>query len=275
MKKKKIAIVSKRKATGRLNSFIQNHSPSPGYLPLVHVTRAYAFAEILSGEALQPRQCPVFNEKLTYLFYGRPAYRAKDGNNVRLQFEWPIVFLFDPHKISSIKRVFPFDTGAFELELYNQFFAKESQKEDFELEPSLSSATKLVSAFYLDQHEYYLGRTRKNVELPDFEFEAHGIHELAQLPGAQGETSIHRPRDERSSAIEIQLGKALQFSDALLAVVLPLPYMSNKQVQEALTRWKVKELETYLTLHNLGGEAWVGQIYTIVEKLYRRLGYPK
>jgi hypothetical protein len=57
---------------------------------------------MLEGDTLEPYECDVFNERLIYMFYGRPAYRAKDGNNARLEFEWPIVFIFDPDKITGI-----------------------------------------------------------------------------------------------------------------------------------------------------------------------------
>src|SRR6266705_1300157 len=110
-----------RKAYGRLNRFIARQVPVDGLLPLVHITRAYAFDYIVDGDTLEPSACEVFKEKILYLFYGRPAYRAKEGNNARLEFEWPIVFVFNPEKISEIKRIFPFDTGAFAQQLYAEF----------------------------------------------------------------------------------------------------------------------------------------------------------
>jgi hypothetical protein len=67
----------KRKAAGRLAAFVSSQTPIAGLLPLVHITRAYAFDTILDGDTLEPKPCDIFNEKLIYLFYGRPAYRAK------------------------------------------------------------------------------------------------------------------------------------------------------------------------------------------------------
>jgi hypothetical protein len=71
----------KRPASGRFNEFIRGQLPATGKLPLVHVSRGYDFDAILRGDFLTPQPCKVFNRKLIYLFYGRPAYRAKDGNN--------------------------------------------------------------------------------------------------------------------------------------------------------------------------------------------------
>jgi hypothetical protein len=263
----------KRRAVGRLNRLVKGQSPATGKLPLVHITRAYAFDEMLDAHGLDPQYCDVFRENLVYLFYGRPAYRAKEGNNARLEFEWPIVFIFDPDKMTNIKRLFSFDTGAFKLKFYEDFFDNKSELLDFELEPTLETARKLVSAFYVDHKEYYHGASRKNVALGHREFEAQGIFELARLPGVQGTKSLHRVRDERSSAIELQIDATINFRDSLLAVILPEPYLDDDEIKDALVRWEVKEIETYATLHNLSGEAWVGQIYEITRKLYGKLGY--
>jgi hypothetical protein len=265
----------KRRAEGRLNRLILQQTPVAPALPLVHITRAYAFDEILEGDTLDPKECGVFKEQLTYLFYGRPAYRAKDGNNARLEFEWPIVFIFDPQRLSAIRRLFPFDTGAFALGIYDHFFAKDSRVEDFVLDPTLDAATKIVGALYVNNEEYYLGGTRKNVDIPHRQFELQGLYELARLPGIQGASSMWQKRDERSSAIEIQFDQPLPLTDTLIAVILPKPYMDDSDIKDALQRWRVKEIETYGTIHNIGGEAWVGQIYAIVQRLYDRLGYFK
>jgi hypothetical protein len=259
-----------RRAEGRLNKFVQPNPPAAGKLPFVHMTRAYAFDEMLDENALQPTHCEVFDESLIYLFYGRPAYRAKDGRNARLEFEWPIVFVFDPDKIPQLKRVFPFDTGAFKLKLYEEFFDKRAKIEDFEIETSLEGIRKLVGTFYLDHKEYF-----KNVPLGRRQFEAQGIYEMSRLPGVQGGRSTHGTRDERSSAIEVQVSEPINFVGSLLAVVLPEPYLDDPEIRDALARWHVTAIETYSTLHNLSSDAWVGQIYHIVRKLYERLGYLK
>ena len=264
-----------RRAADRLRKFLAAHAAAPGALPLTHITRAYSFDEMLEGEALEPSHCDVFKEPLIYLFYGRPAYRAKLGNNARLEFEWPVVFIFHPDKISSIKRLFPFDTGAFSIGLYESFFDRKARLDDFSLEPSLEAARTVVSAFYVDQKEYFLGSTRKNIDLPIRQFEAQGLFELARLPGDQSQATKSGGRDERSSAIEIQVSEPIAFKDALLAIVLPEAYLDDAEVKAALSRWGVQIVETYPSLHNTSGDVWVGQVYNIVYGLYRKLGLLK
>jgi hypothetical protein len=75
-----------RRAVGRFQGFLNAHSAVQASLPLVHITRAYAFDEMLVTERLEPvKGDDNFEEPLVYLFYGRPAYRAKRGNNARLE----------------------------------------------------------------------------------------------------------------------------------------------------------------------------------------------
>jgi hypothetical protein len=270
-KRKKV----KRPAIGRFGEFIRGQIPATGKLPLIHISRGYDFDGIVRGDFLTPQLCEIFKEKLTYLFYGRPAYRAKDGNNARMEFEWPIIFILDPDRIPDIYRIFPFDTGAFTLGLYKEFFDSKTEIMDFVLDPSIDSAQRLVNTFYLDHEEYYCGYSRKNVELPLRQFEMQGVFELCRLPGVQDGALDTLRRDERSSAIEIQVAEPIDLRESLLAIVLPAPYMGDPVTQAALGRWGVTEVHDYPTLHNMGGEAWVGQVYEIVRQVFKRLGFPK
>lgn len=255
----------KRAADGRFKAFVQSQEPTEGTLPLTHITRAYDFEEILEEEALQPETCVEFKEKLIYLFYGRPAYRAKQGCNGRLQYEWPIVFVFRPERIETIKRVFPFDSGAFKRQLYAEFFPKNSKINDFEVPPSLESARKLVRIFFSSNHGYFYGEVKTNLDLHR-QYEAQGVAEMAMLPGGEG-------RDERSSAIEIQTNKPITLKDALLAILLPQMFFDDPEIKDAVARWNVEHIEPYTVIHNMGKDGVVGGFYTRVEDLYRRLGF--
>lgn len=265
----------KRPAHSRFNEFIQTQEPAVGTLPLIHISRAYDFDAVVRGDTIDPQPCEIFRRKLTYLFYGRPAYRAKDGNNARMEFEWPIIFVLDPDRIGHFHRIFPFDTGAFALGLYKKFFHQRTDVMDFALDPAIDSARKLVGTCYLNHDEYYCGYSRKNVEIPIRQFEIQGVVELSRLPGVQDGAAGTLVRDERSSAIEIQVSKPILLKEALLAIILPAPYMGDPVTQAALARWGVTEIHDYPTLHNMSGEAWIGQVYEIVHQVFKRLGFPK
>lgn len=132
-----------RKADGRFRAYIEKQEANPSLLPLVHTTSAYSFRDMYEDDTIDPKMCRHFNEELIYLFYGRPAYRTEKAEFTDLEFNWPIVFIFDPRMIEGIKRVLPFDTGAFCLNLYNRFFAKNAQMEDFELPGSQGSVAQI------------------------------------------------------------------------------------------------------------------------------------
>jgi hypothetical protein len=160
------------------------------------------------------------------------------------------------------------------MNLYRQFFDERSQVDDFLIGSSFDSVRKLVGTYYRDNDEYYAGYSHKNVELPNRQFEAEGVLELSRLPGVQGAQSFAATRDERSSAIEIQVNYPIRFLDALSAIVLPLPYLDDPDIKNSLARWGGPPIiRTYRTLHNMSGEAWVGQIYRIVQEIYEELGY--
>lgn len=63
------------------------------------------------------RKCDVFGEYLVYLFYGRPAFQWEDKgirNNI-----YPACFQIAPQDIIP-RRIFPFDSGAFDGNYYNK-----------------------------------------------------------------------------------------------------------------------------------------------------------
>ena len=261
-----------RAAVGRLLSFIKRYTPTENALPLVHTTPAYRFADFIDESHLEPNPCEHFKENLIYFFYGRPSYRAADGASAYLEFEWPIIFIFDPHKITQIRRVYPFDTGAFFRGLYESFFHRNSEISDFELPASIDSAKMTVSAFYENNNNYYRGVSTKNLDIEPMQFEVQGLQELSRLPGVQDPLS-GRTRDERSSSIEIQVDHAIKFEDSALAIILPEPYLEVEGVIQAISRWKIDHFRTYTCVHNQSSETWVGEVYGIVRTLYQELGY--
>jgi hypothetical protein len=83
----------------------------PVPLPIVHMTVARWFGSIVGQGQLEPRDCPVFGERLIYLFYGGAFYRPSDFVTKNVD-ELPVAFLFEPTVLTKISRYYPFDTGA-------------------------------------------------------------------------------------------------------------------------------------------------------------------
>jgi hypothetical protein len=131
-------------------------------LPVAHTTDGYRFRDILENPRLRPSQCHVFNEQLTYFFYGRPAYRAASTKKATSLDSFSLIsILFKSDALPTPKRVFPFDTGAWHRGLFASYMHPKMTLSNFELAPSLAEAQKLVHLFYGNNTRYYMGECEK------------------------------------------------------------------------------------------------------------------
>lgn len=257
-----------RDAFGRFGAFVEDQLGESNLLPLTHVTRAYSFRDIIGGDALYPQPCKYFGENLIYLYYGRPAYRVSDAVISDLTFNWPVLLIFKPEGLRAIKRVFPFDSGAFIDRLYSDIFSHSSPIAEFQLPGTLKSAQKIVDAFYGDENAYYRGKSDKRLKPGNLDFEIQGVERLATEPGRQVSRTGKRV-DERSSAVEVQVSEKIDLQNHLLAIVLPEEFISIPAITQAISRWGVAErVHTYTAVMGLGPEAWPGMLYNIVKKIY-------
>jgi len=105
----------------RLKRLINSQQAATPILPLLHTTDVYRFTNVLEDGQLEPRACPVFKgEPLLYFFYGRPSYRANPKEEATgLDHYLPVCLLFRAQNVTPIKRIFPFDSGGFDAQLYS------------------------------------------------------------------------------------------------------------------------------------------------------------
>ena len=99
----------------RLREFLKNTnlavSKSP---PWVHSTASSRLLSILQQEKLLAVKCNVFKkDKLCYLFVGRAAYKGRESLNPE-PWQLPTVFVMRFDTPPRIKRIYPFDSGAFD-----------------------------------------------------------------------------------------------------------------------------------------------------------------
>jgi hypothetical protein len=131
-----------------LAQFVESQPLQYSEMPCVHTTDGYAFRAILESQELTPQPCPLYLEDLTYLFYGKPAYRANMLTPPnRLRAYLPVCLIFSTDVISTCKRVLPFDTGAFAKGLFKKHMHERMDKTDFQLTPTLESARRLIATF--------------------------------------------------------------------------------------------------------------------------------
>lgn len=257
-----------------VRDFARSFTPCGPKLPLTHITPMFAFRAIINGTTLNPELYETYGRELTYFFYGRPAYRVKQNVSHKLSWSVPILFILDPEKAYTVERVLPFDSGAFHRGLYGNIFAERSKLEHFELDPSIESAQRLVTALYDNNSSYYRGASEKACKVSDFDFELQGIAYLAKQPGQQLPNS-NSTLDERASAIEIQVSGPVDISTHTLALVIPETLLTNAIFCKAVKNWGLKsdQIETYTGVIGPGSEAWVGQLYERVKDIYKSKGY--
>src|SRR5260221_12961876 len=78
----------------------------PNLLPFFHSCDAVSFRSILLAKKILPTKCAVFkNEKLLYLFYGRPAYKSGILKRSGLRSLLPSSFIIKCDDVKPIKRI--------------------------------------------------------------------------------------------------------------------------------------------------------------------------
>lgn len=108
------------------------HNITKEMLPFFHSCDAFFFRSIIIGKKLTPTKCTVFeNEDLLYLFYGRPAYKASNLLSSRLSSMLPVSFILKSDCVDDIKRIAPFDTGAFHKGLYKDYIHPSMHMQNF------------------------------------------------------------------------------------------------------------------------------------------------
>lgn len=205
-------------------------------LPLMHTTDGFSFKKILKSSALSPVRCPLFRERLLYLFYGCPAYRPNPHSlPTSVPGYLPVCLIFAP-KCASIKRIYPFDSGAFSKGLYRRHLPSRVARARFELERSPDTPGRFVHAFYGTNENYYDGTPVITRSFSALKNEVRCYRKLIC--------------DKRPSRADLRRGIAeVQTSDALplacgtmLAVALPLVLLDDRLVRQRLKALDVRKL---------------------------------
>ena len=256
----------------RVRDYVETFGAAGPLLPLTHAAALSTFRKIATGDSIMPQQCDRMGDTLTYLFYGKPAYRTPSVPSEKLSWGAPIVFVIDPNIALDIKRVVPFDSGAFVDGMYGNIFPKDSNLQMFELEKNLDGAQKCVTAFYGDNSAYFSGLSPKNERFSDFDFELQGIQFLANRVGEI--TSSGKIIDERSSSIEIQIISDILIARYVKYLLIPDTLLLSKLFWRAADVWGLDRdrIETYYRVSGPGPGAWYGQMYAKLKEIYKRDG---
>jgi hypothetical protein len=247
----------------RLRALVSTAADARPIVPLVHTTDSYILEDVLADGQLEPQSCKVFTgEVLTYFFYGRPAFPPNvNAEPTSLKHYFPICIIFKPEWTPAIRRVFPFDSGAFTDGLYGAYLHKRMKLGDFGLEPDATTPGKVISQFFGSVGAYLKGESQIAVDADAAQFEAHSYLAMVR---SRGGNAI----DSRGSGIEIQTSELVPVH-TIAAIVLPSTFA------DGVTGQKLKSLGIdmlpYRTIERTRPNEYMSQITTLCLNYYVRL----
>jgi hypothetical protein len=232
-------------------------------LPLVHTTLAENLDGLVRSHQLMPTPCPVFNESLVYLFYGRPAYRSRHGQTAGEDFALcPVCLVFKPNRVSAnAVRVFPCDSGALHANRFRPHLSW-GDVTALELEPRIESARRLISLFFQTNKAYFFGKAVSSLSLAPgtapFRF-----HQLLLSNGPVG-------YDDRKSAIEVQIRDPVSLRDQLSFVVLPREFLDDSLIRDVILREWNCDPEPYNTIQGTSPSEYYALVRDLVANRFER-----
>jgi len=253
-----------------LNQFLSNQNlPSELKLPWTHSTSANNLMDIVADKKLLATPCNVFKgEKLCYLFVGRPAYKIKPSENPS-PWQLPVAFVVRFEEAPPIKRVFPFDSGAFHQQRLPSYITT-FKMAGYDLAGNPELIGRLVSFYFKSPERYFHRRPAGEEEIKDqynLDMRHAEVMALSRLYLENSSTDC----DDRAAAIEIQIEQDLEIrNDNLLGIVMPAEYA---RVPDLLASIKdiTPNVETY-DLMPLGTMSHYGLLYQGVMNIYKRCG---
>ena len=174
-------------------------------------------------------------EKLVYFFYGRPSYRVNpDIKDTRVSSFAPICFVFKREFDCQIKRIHPFDTGAFDAGRLSGFVHSTMAMSDYQLSPEILSAQCVVNAFYGNNSRYVDCLPSGAIEIEkivkDRLFFVESYYFLIRY-------TPNVDSDERAHSIELQTDEVVYLKDNVLAVVVPDRFFDGERIKEIRDLW--------------------------------------
>lgn len=237
--------------------------------PWVHSTASSNLIDIITQEKLLAVECTVYKkEKLCYLFVGRAAYKGGDALNPE-PWQLPTVFVMRFNTPPPLKRIHPFDTGAFHHGRMPDYIAT-FKKEDFDLGSDQDQIGRMISLFFNTPRRYVdrnaLDQDKLKTEhLLDMSHAR--VLALAKLY-KEGSTTNN---DDRAAVIELQVEQDIPLKkENLLGVVVPEEFLRTPGVRESLLEL-TSIIETYRLLPLSVGQHY-SLVYECVEQVYKKAG---
>lgn len=200
-------------------------------LPLFHSCEGYSGTKIIEEGILKVQECKVFSKELSYYFYGKPAYPVgeKFPEKRTDEFYCPVCFIVKPETVP-IYEIYPFDTGAFEANIYSDFFPRGIKLEDYRLKSELEIICSYIKVMFGNNDNYLSGKCiQSDYDLPE-------IRCLINMLNPKGAFDI----DERSNTVEVISDGNVYLKDVIECIILPDEMLRNRHVKEFLAKHSIK-----------------------------------
>jgi hypothetical protein len=243
-----------------------------GTLPLVHSTKAFHLRSLGQNNLLKAAPCDVFTaDKLNYFFVGRPAYKTAAQEAQSPYWQFPCCFIFEFSMIGDVRRMFPFDSGAFARKRYPSYTSMMAL-EEFEVAGVADAPGKIIGAFFDTPQRYFDLQPKGKHEfigeyaLGAMDMEIKALHRLSLEESA---TSF----DDRRLTIEVQSGADVDLTVTTpLAVVAPSEFLDDPDFRRHVVEvWNATPIS--YSIGPLSVANAYGQIYEKVGEFYRQRGY--
>jgi len=242
----------------RFVRFIGIHESAIPILPAVRTVNVNAFGAVTNSGSLEPVECPFYHESLLYFFYGKPAYKINRRVDAatRILGDAAVCFVFDLASMPVLRRSFALDTGAFFGKRYDEFLPNGIVMEDFRLPDGCEWFAKLVTAFFGNNRNYFVGQPKNDVKLPALDRTSEVYRSMMQTP-----VSVNF--DDRACTCELQFNTSISIEKSrLLTIVMPDQLSEDPEVRKILESWNVKPLPYQMRRSTPGGRTEV-----IIERL--------
>lgn len=235
-------------------------------LPLVHSTESGNIWKMLENDRVAVTPCDTFTgESLAYFFHGRPAYRK--FYKTPQDWQLPLVFVMRSTCLLSIKRIFPFDSGALHSSRLPSYVSR-FNAEGYDVSSNAAAIDLLVDIFFGGDTSYFHGAAKPRDEVSRRNGLSMRHAQVLALCALYNREQLEA--DDRSLAIEIQTDQDVKIKDNLLGVVLPRPYFDDKGLKKYFKDHgvQVRQYDTY----PINTEAYVSIVYEEVKGIYKKLG---
>ncbi len=200
----------------RLSDLVSIAAPALPVMPLFHTTDGFSFRAMCEDGRCKPQLCPVYNQDLTYLYYGIPGYSPNSINIPNSLSSLKLVTLiFNFNRLVQPVRIMPFDSGAMSNDIFKRYLNPRSRLNDFLLRTSVLDIQRFVRFFYQSNENYYKDIVIESLDIPSGSFEAESYYHWCLDRGSA-------PYDIRRSCIEVQINMDLLIDEnVLMACIVP------------------------------------------------------